>query len=42
MNESHVPQGITTEDLEHVLEQVIATNTITFTKDELTLEGLGI
>lgn len=39
--ESHVQQSIVMKDLEHIAGQVIARNTITFTKNKLTTEGPG-
>lgn len=41
LNESHVPNGIATKDLEQILRQQAETNTITLKEDELTLEWTG-
>lgn len=40
LNESHVPEGIATKDLEQVVGQIVG-SAITFNEDELTLEGTG-
>lgn len=41
LNESYVPERTEMKDLEQIVGQIVGTNTITFNKDELTLEGIG-
>lgn len=41
LNETHVASSITPESLENLVGQVLATNVITFTDDELPPEGSG-
>lgn len=33
------PEGIAMKDLEHMIRQIVRTNTITFSKDELVTKG---
>lgn len=39
LNEFHVPESIIMKDLENIIRQISANNTITFLEEELTLEG---
>lgn len=41
LNESHVPEGIATNDLKNIVGQIADTNTITFNEDELLPKGTG-
>lgn len=41
LNESHVPEGTATKDLERIVGQITGMNTISFNEDELTPEGTG-
>lgn len=42
LNESHVPEGIATKYLEHIVGQIAGTNTIIFNKGELLPRELGM